>query len=271
MATSVTPTSPAIAFSAPLGRSAVVAVATAVVLVVVGFVLKALGSFEQPLSTALNELHQGVLGSLGSALYRDVGPAPAIVGTVVINLAYLIPQMAGGGVLIKLLFGLRYDVSILIVRRDLRVASTFAFTVAVTWSSVAAVKLLVDRPRPDATVMSFPYAPVQHDASYPSGHATFIVVLVIALVALAPRHLRPAVTVLGAVIVSFACFLLVVDGVHWTTDVLASVCWGVGVEPFVRAFWVRVVLPRARFLTPKRVREQDAEPPAGRSIGQRHR
>jgi membrane-associated phospholipid phosphatase len=244
MATSVTPTSPALAFSAPLGRSAVVAAVTAVVLVVVGFVLKALGSFEQPLSTALNELHRGVLGGLGSALYRDVGPAPAIVGTVVITAV------------------------ILIVRRDLRVASTFAFTVAVTWVSVAAVKLLVDRPRPDATVMSFPYTPVQHDASYPSGHATFIVVLVIALVALAPRRLRPAVTVLGAVIVSFACFLLVVDGVHWTTDVLASVCWGVGVGPFVRAFWVRVVLPRARFLTPKRVREQDAEPSAGRSIGQ---
>src|SRR5271168_1788910 len=37
--------------------------------------------------------------------------AAAIVGTIVINLAYLVPQMAGGGVLIKLMFGLPYDVS----------------------------------------------------------------------------------------------------------------------------------------------------------------
>jgi cation/acetate symporter len=34
------------------------------------------------------------------------------VGTIIINLAYLIPQMAGSGVLIKLLFGFRYDVSV---------------------------------------------------------------------------------------------------------------------------------------------------------------
>ncbi len=213
---------------------------------VAGFLLEALGSFEQPLSTALNGMHQGALGALGSALYRDVGPAPAIVGTVVITAV------------------------ILIVRRDLRVASTFAFTVAVTWLSVAVVKLLVDRPRPDATAMPFPYTPVQHDASYPSGHATFIVVLVIALVALAPRHLRLVATVLGAVIVSSACFLLVVDGVHWPTDVLASVCWGLGVSPFVRAFWVQVVLPRAQFLTPKRAREQDAERSLNRATTQRN-
>jgi membrane-associated phospholipid phosphatase len=236
MATSVPPISSSVASSAPLGRSAVAAGATAVLLIVVGFVLKALGSFEQPLSTAMNALHRGLLGTVGSALYRDFGPAPAIVGTVVITAV------------------------ILVVRRDLRVASTFAFTVAVTWLSVAVVKLLVDRPRPDATVMPFPYTPVQHDASYPSGHATFIVVIVIALVALAPRRLRPAATVLGAILVASACFLLVVDGVHWTTDVLASVCWGLGVGPFVRAFWVRLVLPRAQFLTPKRTREQNAHP-----------
>jgi cation/acetate symporter len=33
--------------------------------------------------------------------------AAATVGTIVINLAYLVPQMAGAGVLIKLLFGVR--------------------------------------------------------------------------------------------------------------------------------------------------------------------
>ena len=246
MASSVTPTSSSVVPSAPLGRSAVVAAVTAVLLVVVGFVLKALGSFEQPLSTAVNALHTGLLGTSGSALYRDFGPVPAILGTVAITAV------------------------ILVVRRDLRVASTFAFTVAGTWLSVAVVKLLVDRPRPDAAVMPFPYTPVQHDASYPSGHGTFIVVLVIALVALAPRRLRPAVTVLGAIVVAFGCFLLVVDGVHWTTDVLASVCWGVGVAPFVRGFWVQLVLPRAQFLTPKRVREQHAEPTPGH-VGARSR
>lgn len=237
MATTVPQSSSSITSSAPLRRSAVVAAGTAVLVLVLGFVLKALGPFEQPLSTALNVLHQGVLGTVGTLLYRDFGPVPAIVGTVVVTAV------------------------ILVVRRDLRVASTFAFTVAVTWLSVAVVKLVVDRPRPDTTVMSFPYTPVQHDASFPSGHATFIVVLVIALVALAPRHLRPALTVLGAIVVASACFLLVVDAVHWPTDVLASVGWGLGVAPFVRAFWIRIALPRLQFLTPRRIREVEAEAP----------
>src|ERR1700720_2860150 len=51
-------------------------------------------------------------------MYRMRQPpalAAAIVGTVVINLAYLIPQMAGAGVLIKLLFGIPYSVSVMLV------------------------------------------------------------------------------------------------------------------------------------------------------------
>ena len=51
-------------------------------------------------------------------MYRMRQPpalAAAIIGTVIINLAYLIPQLAGGGILIKLLFGLRYDLSVVLV------------------------------------------------------------------------------------------------------------------------------------------------------------
>jgi cation/acetate symporter len=45
-------------------------------------------------------------------LYRMKHPpalAAAVLGTLVINVAYIVPQMAGGGVLLKLLLGLRYD------------------------------------------------------------------------------------------------------------------------------------------------------------------
>ncbi|MBX9682247.1 MAG: cation acetate symporter, partial [Hyphomicrobium sp.] len=38
-----------------------------------------------------------------------------IVGTVVVNFAYLMPQMAGAGVLVKLLTGISYDWSIILV------------------------------------------------------------------------------------------------------------------------------------------------------------
>ena len=51
-------------------------------------------------------------------MYRMKRPpalAAAVVGTIVINLAYLVPQMAGGGVLLKLLFGLPYNYSVMLV------------------------------------------------------------------------------------------------------------------------------------------------------------
>jgi len=39
----------------------------------------------------------------------------AVVSTIVVNLAYLIPQMAGGGALVKLLLGIPYSVSVVFV------------------------------------------------------------------------------------------------------------------------------------------------------------
>ena len=52
-------------------------------------------------------------------LYRMKRPsalAAAALRTIVINLPYMIPQMAGGGgALLKLLLGLPYDVSVVLV------------------------------------------------------------------------------------------------------------------------------------------------------------
>lgn len=212
----------------PFSSLLLVAVAAVVVVVVGGVVFRALGDFEMPLSQALNAMHHGALGALGTVLYDDVGPVPAILGTIIIT-----------GIIV-------------LVSRDLRVASTFAVTIAVTWLSVALVKVLVDRPRPDAVLLPFPYRPIQVDASYPSGHATFITafaVVVIAMIA-SPRA-RAIIIPIVAMMVAFAAFLLAVDGVHYTTDVLASIIWVLGIAPLVRAGWVRVALPHLPFLTPK--------------------
>jgi membrane-associated phospholipid phosphatase len=212
----------------PFSTLLLVAVATVVLVAVGGVVFRALGNFERPLSHALNTLHHGALGALGNVVYRDVGPVPAILGTI-------------------LLTGL-----ILLVSRDLRVASTFAVTIAVTWLSVAIVKVLVDRPRPDTALLPFPYRPIQVDASYPSGHATFITALAVVVIAMIASQRARAITIpIVVMIVAFAAFLLAVDGVHYTTDVLASIIWALGVAPLVRAVWVRVALPRLPFLTPK--------------------
>jgi cation/acetate symporter len=79
-------------------------------------------------------------------MYRMRQPpalAAAIVGTVVINLAYLIPQMAGGGVLIKLLFGLRYDVSVVLVGVGMIIYVAAGGMLATSWVQIVKAVLML--------------------------------------------------------------------------------------------------------------------------------
>ena len=79
-------------------------------------------------------------------MYRMRQPpalAAAIVGTVVINLAYLIPQMAGGGVLIKLLFGLRYDVSVVLVGVGMIIYVAVGGMLATSWVQIVKAVLML--------------------------------------------------------------------------------------------------------------------------------
>ena len=134
---------------------------------------------------------------------------------------------------------------ILVVARSIPRASTFAFTVAVTWLSVAVCKLLVHRARPDAALLPFPFHPAQIDASYPSGHEAFVTALAITSLLMARSLLtRIIAAVLGAVGVMGAGTLLAVDGVHYPTDIAASVIWVLGVAPAVYLVWTRYVLAK---------------------------
>ena len=173
------------------------------------------------ISQALNSLHTGMLGVVGSAAYVICGPVPAIAMTLVIAAV------------------------IWFVSRNLRLGVTFGAVVAVTWLPSAVVKLIVDRSRPNPALLSHPFVAQPSDASYPSGHVVFVTALVVALVLLVRgRTLRPLVTVLAALLVAAVAFLLVVDGVHYLSDVLASVLWSVGLAPLVLEVWNRLVLPR---------------------------
>ena len=181
----------------------------------------AMTSADLAVSKALNALHTGLVGTVSSAVYVLFGPTAAIVGTLVIAAV------------------------IWLVSRNLRLAVTFGAVVAVTWLTSALVKLLVDRPRPNPILLSHPFASQPVDASYPSGHAVFVTALVVTLILMTRgRPIRPIVTVAGGLLVAFVAFALVVDGVHYLSDVLASVVWSVGLAPLVLEVWNRVVLPR---------------------------
>jgi len=205
-------------------RAIVVAVAAAVLITVCGFVLKA-HSVDLSGDIDLNRLRTGLVGALATGIYQIFSPVPAVLITVVLTAVIWARS------------------------KDLRVAAAFAGVVAATWLPSAAIKLLVRRPRPESTLLSHPYTPALTDASYPSGHTVFVTTLAIALVlVLRSTRWQATATTIGAVVVAVVAVALVTDGVHFPSDVIASIVWALAVAPAVRYVWVDLVMPRLPLL-----------------------
>jgi cation/acetate symporter len=66
-----------------------------------------------------------------------------IAGTIVVNFAYLMPQMAGAGVLVKLLTGISYDWSIVLVGVSMIVYVGFGGMFATTWVQIVKAVLML--------------------------------------------------------------------------------------------------------------------------------
>lgn len=189
-----------------------------VVVVLVGLIIRT-SHFDFVIVQSLNGYHHGAVGSLTNAVYKAFGPAAAIIGTIVLT-----------GI-------------ILAVTRNIRIASTFAATIAATWLSLAVVKLAVHRLRPDAALLPFPFHPAQLDASYPSGHTAFVTALVMTVVmGVAAGRGRWLAGIVGGLLILGVGTALVIDGVHYPSDVLASIVWGIAVAPLARMLWVSVIL-----------------------------
>lgn len=218
------------AFLAPLPRLTPVVVrgclAAALVLLFGLFLARTAGMtrIDTAASIALNELHTGAIGAISSAAYVIFGPIPAVAITCAI--AAVIWTMS----------------------RDFRQGLTFGAVVAITWVPIVVVKMAVNRPRPDPTTLPHPFGTVLADASYPSGHMAFIAALVMAFILLARGHrARMIVGILGGAFIAIFALALVIDGVHYPTDVIASIVWSIGLAPLVLELWNRFVAPRLAF------------------------
>jgi membrane-associated phospholipid phosphatase len=176
---------------------------------------------ELHLSTALNSGHTGALGAITSAVYSLFSPVPAIIMTALIAAVILLRS------------------------RSLRLAVTFGVVIALTWIPSALVKAVIHRSRPDAAALPHPFAVQPSDASYPSGHMVFVTALVVTLILLTRGHrIRPLVVALGIALMVIVGVALVIDGVHYSSDVAASALWSIGVAPMVLQAWNRLILPR---------------------------
>lgn len=212
---------------APLGASAAVAVVAVFLFGTIVVPTKAMSSWDAAVSQSLNSLHTGVLGAVSSGLYSVFEPPFAIAITVVLSAV------------------------IWLVTRNIRIGVSFAAVIAITWLPTVAVKLLVHRSRPNPLTLAHPFA-VQPDASYPSGHVAFVTALVVVLILLARgSRLRWLVVVLGSLLVVVLSVALVVDGAHFSTDVIASIVWSTGLVPLVLFLWTRYVIPLTRRSSPR--------------------
>ena len=66
-----------------------------------------------------------------------------ISGTIVVNFAYLMPQMAGAGVLVKLLTGISYDWAVIFVGASMIVYVAFGGMLATTWVQIVKAILML--------------------------------------------------------------------------------------------------------------------------------
>lgn len=118
-------------------------------------------------------------------------------------------------------------VGVALVRRRWRLALAASVAIAGANLTTQALKVLTAEPR----AIDAPGAHVAAE-SWPSGHATASMILVLCLVVVAPERLRPLAAALGgAAAVGVACSVLLL-GWHLPSDVAAGFCvaaaWALG-------------------------------------------
>ena len=76
-------------------------------------------------------------------MQRPAALLAAVGGTIVVNFAYLMPQMAGAGVLVKLLTGMSYEAAVVLVGAAMIVYVAFGGMLATTWVQIVKAVLML--------------------------------------------------------------------------------------------------------------------------------
>ncbi len=131
-----------------------------------------------------------------------------------------------------------------ILLRTRRPFMTLRFLVIVLIPTVGAavVKVAVHRPRPDIVSLQHVLVLEPGGLSFPSGHTTFAACFVLGFIVLARGHrLRPALIGVGAVTVLLTAASRIYLGVHYPSDVLASMVYAVAAVALTDALWLLAV------------------------------
>jgi len=135
-------------------------------------------------------------------------------------------------------------VAVWALTRSFTRALVFAVTVGVCWGATESMKFLVQRPRPR---LSAPVFETPASFSFPSGHTAFACAIVLALLlTLRDWRYEWVVIVLGSGLVVLVAWSRMYLGVHFPTDVTASVLLTVSVAGVVIPLILNVAMPAVR-------------------------
>jgi undecaprenyl-diphosphatase len=140
---------------------------------------------------------------------------------------------------IAIIIGVVAMVGVFLVSRRWVTVLHFALLVLGTWLSSEVVKYIVHRPRPAARLADT-LVPNPDPDSYPSGHVCFAVGIGLAFLVLAIRsRARVIVAVLAILLILVTAASRLYLGIHYPTDVLASVVFGIAAFVGIEALWRR--------------------------------
>jgi membrane-associated phospholipid phosphatase len=137
-------------------------------------------------------------------------------------------------------------VAVLIYIATRRVGTALEFAVIVTgsWLGSEVIKLLVQRPRPDASLLAHPLI-TESSYGFPSGHTAFAASLAIGLIVLTRgRRWRPVVIAVSAIGALLVACSRVYMGVHYLSDVIASLVYSTIAVSLLAMLWHRFAAPR---------------------------
>ncbi|WP_051973206.1 phosphatase PAP2 family protein [Cryobacterium sp. MLB-32] len=132
--------------------------------------------------------------------------------------------------------------SILLATRKPRTALQLPLIVMIPTVGAAVIKVLVQRPRPDIASLHHILVLEPGGLSFPSGHTSFAVCFVLGLIVVSARHWWRPVLIGAAVVVALATAASrVYLGVHYPSDVVASVVYATAAVTLVNALWSLVM------------------------------
>jgi undecaprenyl-diphosphatase len=140
---------------------------------------------------------------------------------------------------IAVIIGVIAAAVVLVVTRRWSATVHFILLVVGTWLSSEVVKVIVHRPRPNASLADT-LVPNPDPDSYPSGHVCFAVGLGFAIVMLIARsRVRVIIEVVAVLLALVTAATRVYLGIHYPADAIASLVFAAAAFVAIEAIWRR--------------------------------